>query len=249
MASLCKFNMRGTNLVKIVILAAGKGSRLGGKDLPKPLTCLSDGKSILQHQIDSIERYFHRKDIILVVGYHKEAIMEAFDDLLFVYSPHFAVENTAKSLLRAVKKIDEDLIWINGDVLFHPSILAQLIANRIDQMVVTTDKTGEEEVKYLSDANGKITAVSKTVLNAEGEAIGINLITRKNLALFQQHLEACQDTAYFEKALEYCIKDGLDIRACPIDSSLCTEIDFPEDLERANAMLKVWNNPICKKNN
>lgn len=227
--------------MKIVILAAGKGSRLGGKNLPKPLTTLSDGKSILQHQIESVERYFPRKDIILVVGYHKEAIMDAFDDLLFVYSPHYDLENTSKSLLRAVKKIDEDMIWINGDVLFHPDILAQLITNRRNQMMVTIGKTGEEEVKYLSDASGKLTAVSKTVLNAQGEAVGINLMTGKNLALFQKHLEACKDTDYFERALEYCIKDGLDIRTCPIDSALCTEIDFPEDLERANVMLALWN--------
>lgn len=240
MASPYKFSILGIRLVKIVILAAGKGSRLGGKNLPKPLTCLTDGKSILQHQIDSIERYLPRKDIILVVGYHKEILMEAFDDLLYVYSPRFAVENTSKSLLRAIKKINEDMIWINGDVLFHPLILEKLIANQKDQMVVTVGRVGEEEVKFTSDANGKITAVSKTVLKGQGEAIGINLITAKNLPLFQKHLEACQDNDYFEKALEYCIKDGLDIWTCPTDSSLCTEIDFPEDLERANAMLKTW---------
>jgi choline kinase len=226
--------------MKIVILAAGKGSRLGDNDLPKPLTPLLDGKSILQHQIENLELYFSRQDIMIVVGYHKELIMNAFDDLLFIYSPRYAQENTSKSLLRAVKKIKEDLLWINGDVVFHPGVLEKLIALKNNAMVVTTGSVGEEEVKYSTNSAGKITAVSKTITNGEGEAVGINFLLASALPLFQKHLEECNDQDYFEKALENCIGDGLELKACPISTNLCTEIDFPSDLERANSYLSNW---------
>ncbi len=226
--------------MKIVLLAAGKGSRLGDNDLPKPLTPLLDGKSILQHQIENLELYFSRQDIMIVVGYHKELIINAFDDLLFIYSPRYAQENTSKSLLRAVKKIKEDLLWINGDVVFHPSVLEKLIALKKNAMVVTTGTVSEEEVKYSTKSGGIITAVSKTIKNGEGEAVGINFLLASALPLFQKHLEGCNDQDYFEKALENCIADGLELKACPISSNLCTEIDFPSDLERANSYLSSW---------
>ena len=40
---------------QIVILAAGLGSRLG-RSLPKALTELSDGRTIMQQQFDNIRR-------------------------------------------------------------------------------------------------------------------------------------------------------------------------------------------------
>lgn len=226
--------------MKIVILAAGKGSRLGQKEAPKPLTCLADGKSILQHQLEALKAHLPSEEIRLVVGYHKELLMEAFDDLLFVYNPKYAQENTSKSLLRAIRNIKEDLLWINGDVLFHPYILLKLLAMDKNCMAVTIGKVGEEEVKYRSDGHGKILAVSKKVEAAEGEAIGINFFKAASLPMLQQALEKCQDGDFFEKAIESCISQGMEVRCCPVDSHLCTEIDFPEDLERANRLLKEW---------
>ncbi|MBA3239444.1 MAG: phosphocholine cytidylyltransferase family protein [Parachlamydiaceae bacterium] len=226
--------------MKIVILAAGKGSRLSKSILPKPLTLLSDGKSILQHQIEALEQYFSRHDIMVVVGYHKELIIEANDDLLFVYAPGYAKENTSKSLLRAIKKCEDDFLWINGDLLFHPSIIGKLIAQKRTTMVVTKRPVGEEEVKYTTTSEGRITAVSKTIVAGEGEAIGINFFTAESLPLLQETLEACQDSDYFEKAIEMCISEGLKVWSCPVENSLCTEIDFPSDLEHANFLLKTW---------
>ena len=45
--------------MKIIILAAGIGSRLGNP-FPKPLTPLKDGKSIMQRQINNITKHRRR---------------------------------------------------------------------------------------------------------------------------------------------------------------------------------------------
>ena len=42
--------------MKVIILAAGIGSRLGGYQ-PKTLTPLKDGKTILTHQIEGLIHY------------------------------------------------------------------------------------------------------------------------------------------------------------------------------------------------
>ena len=63
---------------QIVILAAGMGSRLG-RSLPKPLTELSDGRTIMRQQFDNIEHAFGAgADVTIVVGYKLEHIIEVF---------------------------------------------------------------------------------------------------------------------------------------------------------------------------
>lgn len=225
--------------MKIVILAAGAGTRLG-ENIPKPLTRLANGKSILEMQLEAIARYASLNDVWVIVGYKKELIMDAFPNLLYVYNPDYAIENTAKSLLRAVRKIDEDLLWINGDVVFHPSVLETILNSKKSSMVVNIGSVGDEEVKYRTNSKRKILEVSKEVQNPEGEALGLNYFSQTDLGLLKQNLTKCTKQDYFEKAIESCIEDGLDIWSIPVDSSLCTEIDFHEDLHLANHRLTDW---------
>lgn len=224
--------------MKTIILAAGKGSRLGDTQLPKPLTPLKTGKSILAHQLENLSHIISLEDVILVVGYKKEKIMEQFPDLLFVFNPNFSTENTSKSLLRALQKIQEDVLWLNGDVVFHPEILPSVIQSKKSCMVVNEGPVGDEEVKYLSDRKGRITAISKQVENAHGEALGINFFKSKDIRLLKQMLDLCDPSDYFEKGIELAIQEGLKVYCSKVNASLCTEIDFPEDLLRANQLIK-----------
>lgn len=226
--------------MKIVILAAGLGKRFRRIDLPKPLTKLIDGRTILATQLEALSHYFSLKDVIVVVGYRKEKVMELFPDLLYVYNPRVEIENTAKSLLRALSKIDDDLLWLNGDVVFHHTVLEQLVAAKQNRMIVNVGPVGDEEVKYRADKAGRILEVSKLVKNAQGEALGINFFNKKDLGLLKTNLEKCSDYDYFEKALELCLEDGISIWAEKVSPELCVEVDFPEDLDKANQLIQMW---------
>ena len=88
--------------LQTVILAAGMGSRLG-RSLPKPLTELSDGRSIMRQQHDNIRAAFgDDAKITAVVGYRAESIVDAFPDADYVYNERYDQTNTSKSLLRAL---------------------------------------------------------------------------------------------------------------------------------------------------
>lgn len=224
---------------QIVILAAGMGSRLG-RSLPKPLTELADGRTIMQQQVDNIHQAFGADvSITTVVGYKLEHIVEAFPDNTYVYNERYDQTNTSKSLLRALQASkDGGVLWMNGDVVFDPEALVRagdLVARDQSFVSVNTAKVSDEEVKYTTDASGNIQELSKTVVGGLGEAVGINFVARDDKAALIRRLQQVGDQDYFERGIEVAIEqDGL--RFVPVDISdlYAVEIDFAEDLERAN---------------
>lgn len=227
--------------MKVIILAAGKGSRLGASDLPKPLTKLAMGKSILEYQLEGIKQYTSLNNVMVVVGYCQEKIIQAFPKLSFIHNPNYASENTSKSLLRAIKKCEEDILWLNGDVIFHPSILKKILENPKTAMIVNVGSVGKEEVKYRQNEQNKILEVSKFVKDPQGEALGINYCSFSDLNHFKNNLELCLPSDYFERGLELCIQEGMAVWSVPVQQNLCIEVDFLEDLEKANKLLSTWS--------
>ena len=223
--------------MKAIILAAGIGSRLGNSN-PKPLTKLNNGESILERQVAYLSEYLGVTNIIAIVGYKKDLIMESFPNLLYVYNNFYDTTNTSKSLLAGLNKIEnENVLWLNGDVVFEKELLPQIIKCSKSCMAVNTNSVGEEEIKYNIFDDGNIKEVSKTVSPALGEAVGINKIISSDLSLFKENLEKCNNQDYFEKALELSIQDGMKIMPVDINKYLCMEIDFEDDLEQINKQL------------
>jgi len=229
--------------IQVVILAAGMGTRLG-KPWPKPLTQLSDGRSIMQQQMENVHTVFGDKArVTIVVGFKLEMIMEAHPTASFVYNEIYDQTNTSKSLLRALRASQESgVLWLNGDVVFDHKVLER-VADRIAAdksfVCVNTSATADEEVKYTVDANGNIKELSKTVKNALGEAVGINFISSREKADVITQLDACGEQDYFERGIELAIeKHGLQMEPVDISDLFAVEVDFQDDLDRANKGLK-----------
>lgn len=225
--------------LQTVILAAGMGSRLG-RSLPKPLTELSDGRTIMRQQHDNIRAAFgDDARITTVVGYRAETVVEAFPDVDYVYNERYDQTNTSKSLLRALKATGKGgVLWMNGDVVFDPRILGraiELIAREQSFVTVNTAKVSDEEVKYTVTAEGYINALSKTVRGGIGEAVGINYISAADKRALVAQLGRVDDQDYFERGLELAIaENGLLLEPLDISDLYAVEVDFAEDLERAN---------------
>jgi choline kinase len=224
---------------QVVILAAGMGNRLG-RSLPKPLTMLADGRTIMQQQLDNIERAFGADaQVTIVVGYKLEHIIEAVPQASFVYNEMYDQTNTSKSLLRALRaSANGGVLWMNGDVVFDPEALirARSLVKRDQSFVsVNTAKVSDEEVKYTTDAEGFVKELSKTVAGGLGEAVGINYISSDFKATLIRHLTRVDDQDYFERGIELAIEqNGLRVEPLDISDLYAVEIDFAEDLERAN---------------
>src|SRR4051812_10767043 len=224
---------------QVVILAAGLGTRLG-RPHPKPLTQLRSGESIMRRAVDAL-RTAYGDDVFVtaVVGFKLDLVIEAMPDISFVYNEVYDSTNTSKSLLKALRLSQPGgVLWLNGDVVFDPRVLP-LIQEHIEAgrsfVCVNTESVADEEVKYTLDDDGYIKELSKQVVDGLGEAVGINFISGDDKATLIRRLDDAKDQDYFERGIELGIEqDGLRVEALDISKYHIVEVDFDEDLTRAN---------------
>lgn len=197
----------------------------------------------MKQQLDNLEQVFGDAfRVMIVVGFKLEAIIERFPEATFVYNELYDQTNTSKSLLKALRASnDGGALWLNGDVVFDPRVLQRiepLIAKEQSFVVTNTSKVSDEEVKYTLSESGHIRELSKKVENALGEAVGINFISGPDKQQLIQRLAEVDDQDYFERAIELGIElDGLQFQAVDISDLYAVEVDFLEDLDRANEKL------------
>ena len=229
-------------MIQAVILAAGMGTRLG-RPFPKPLTPLSDGRTIMEQQIDNLRQVFGADvRITTVVGFKLDLILEAFPDVTYIYNEAYDQTNTNRSLLKALRLSTEGgVLWMNGDVVFDPQVLekvSDLMEADTSFICVDTAVVGDEEVKYTVDDDGYVDELSKQVVNARGEAVGINFVSASDKPTLIDRLSECSDADYFERGIELAISHN-SMRVIPVDIGefFAVEVDFEEDLTRANEYL------------
>ncbi|MFQ6056234.1 MAG: sugar phosphate nucleotidyltransferase, partial [Methanosarcinales archaeon] len=118
--------------MKAVILAAGEGLRCRPLTLTRSKVMLPvANKPIIEHVINAC-RENNIKDIILVVGYKKEKIMDYFKNGIdfgvnITYVHQKKALGTAHAILFAEKLIDNEFIVLNGDNLVDEKAISDLL--------------------------------------------------------------------------------------------------------------------------
>ena len=224
--------------MKVIILAAGQGQRLG-LNLPKSIIKLSEKCTILDYQLKNLEKITSINNIVLVVGFKKDLITKNCKGPMFIVNDHYATTNTARSLLFALENIEiDDVLWLNGDIIFDAGIIELIKKSKANFICVNRNRVGEEEVKYCLDNEGYIYRISKLLVSGIGEAIGINFIKKEDLPCFIASLRQCEDMDYFEKAIEIAIVQGVKFNPLYTNNRFCIEIDFKQDLHIAREFIR-----------
>lgn len=226
-----------------IILAAGRGRRLESvlPEMPKCLLTFG-GKSLIQHQISALTQA-GISDVVVVVGYKHEAIREHLKDMpcaiTYVVNEIFDRTNTIYSLWLARDYFDRGFVYFNADVLFDYRIVRRLCAVLpTSNLACLAGECGEEEVK-VSVEGVRIKEIGKHIPRelCWGEFIGIAKFDRNDTPRFAEILDACvADTStwkyFFEYAVDILARERV-LQAIDISDLPATEIDFPEDLKKA----------------
>jgi choline kinase len=233
-----------------VLLCAGGGTRLRPltDDRPKALVDVG-GETILGRAVRLLVRA-GVDHLVIATGYCADAVRSAPDRsgarVTFCHNADFERTQNSISLYRCAAALEGQAFFkLDGDLLFHPEVIARLEADP-GPLSVAVDKSGtlgEEEMKVMTEGRG-IRRFGKKLEPARcsGESIGIEkLDAAAGELLFRAlgHAERSGRTdLYYEDVYSELIAGGLAARAVDVSDLGWTEIDTPDDLEAAKRLVK-----------
>jgi len=244
--------------MRAVILAAGRGARLGAltADIPKCLLALSGGLTILDWTLAALRS--HAVPVVEIVsGHAHDALARHIGaawsgtamDLRLVYNPEYAAADNIKSLglcRRALLGADEVLV-VNSDVVFDPGILELLVAAPESALVIDDRKAlGGEEMKVTVAGGGRVTAISKRLdpEAADGEYIGLAKlappVSGALLEAIDRHLARGAVNAYYEDAL-HDVLSAVRVGTVTAGGRGWVEVDTPDDLAAARRLFQSFH--------
>lgn len=241
--------------MRALILAAGVGRRLfGGDDAASPKSLLRfAGRTLLARHVEHL-RALGLDGLDLVIGYHGGEIREeiaaigAGDFVRFHENPRFR-EGSVLSMwtARAVLREGHDVLFMDADVLFDRAILERMLAApQATCFPMDRDfEDGDEPVKLcLSDRRPvefrKI--VGDVAFDTVGEWVGFIRMAPDFAALVADETERfaaapgrVEDP--YEEAVRAVLLGaaGASVGVVDITGLSWIEIDFPEDIQRAEA--------------
>jgi choline kinase len=241
--------------MKVIMLAAGVGSRLYGSNHAEPPKALLrfDGKTLLHRHID-ILKACGVDELALVVGYRKEDLLAevanigATDFVTDHFNPRFTGGPmislwTARHVLRSGERI----VFMDADVLYHPAHIERLISSAHHNcFLVDRDIEDGDDPVRVCVKDGHPVDFGKAIegdFDFIGEWPGFMSMDARIAARVADATQAYMDADNTDLTYEWAMRDVLisepagtfgveDISGIP-----WVEIDFPEDLERAKKVI------------
>jgi NDP-sugar pyrophosphorylase family protein len=183
--------------MQCVILAAGRGTRMGAlcDDCPKPMLPIN-GKPKLAYSIETLPQEI--TEVVLIVGYLKECIMDFFGDSYagraIQYVVHETIDGTGKVLHSAKDILNNRFLVTMGDDLYCRDDLEKLM--EYDVAVLALEVGDSSQFGALkTDANGKLEAILERPHDAKYRLVntGAYMLTKD---FFRYPLVKISETEY-----------------------------------------------------
>jgi UDP-N-acetylglucosamine diphosphorylase/glucosamine-1-phosphate N-acetyltransferase len=157
--------------MKAVILAAGEGKRLRPftETMPKVMLPIAN-KPILEHVFNALKNS-GITEIILVVGYKKEVIMDNFKDykeMKITYVLQDKQLGTAHALSKAKKYINNSFIVVPGDNIIDKKSITKLVQNKSEYSILIKEHPYPSKYGVVFIKDGKL----KEIVEKPSQEIG-----------------------------------------------------------------------------
>jgi len=222
--------------MKAIIMAAGVGRRLHALNMNKPKCLITVGSTTLIRRSVDLLVSKGISDITVIVGFKSDLIRnELKNDVTYFENPDFQTTNSIKSLWYARQLLENDVLLLNGDLYYEPSILDYAI-NQTNAVVMLADSTRIDNADYRFGFMGdQINRFGKHLTNQEtdGEYVGIVRIDKCFTDTFKQTLEeminAGKSDIWWEDVLYSFIAKQVPIHFFDVAGTFWTEVDTLRD--------------------
>lgn len=242
--------------MKIIIIAAGSGKRLGEstKNLPKYLINVN-GKTIMERQLEVFKKINYEK-IIVITGPHKEEFK--LEKIVYVEDKNYQEHDILGSLMEAREYIKGDVLIVYSDIIFDDSVLSNIMQSNEDITIAVdlnwrlsyegrTEHPVTEAENVSLDNNNSVIEIKKGINRGLkiGEFLGImklspygsEIFMKKFLELEKNNKGHFQNApsphkAYLTDIIQDMVDSKIKVKATIISGKWC-EIDTRQDLERA----------------
>ena len=240
-----------------VILAAGMASRLRPLTDTMPKCLLKVGeRTLLERTVDAM-RQAGISEFVVVTGYRANMIRDFLTThysslktqnsptFTFLHNADYEHNNNIYSLWMAGEVVrGKDFLLMDSDILCDPAAVVRIAEQSEAALALNRHELGEEEIKVIVDAEGRITEINKTCnpKDALGESVGIERMTAEYSTALYRELDVMikQEgliNVFYERAFERLIPQGHTFRVVDTTSYFSYELDTPDDFQRAQELM------------
>ncbi len=240
--------------MRVIILAAGQGSRLRPytNDRPKCMVALH-GVPLLHRQLDTIKAA-GITDTVVVGGYRSDRL--ELQDAQLVLNPRYAETNMVSTLFCAESWMDDeqDLLISYADIIYEPRVLQAVLQCQAPLCIAVDrqwrsfwqarmdDPLSDAETLRLQDGSRIVELGQKPrgYEDIQGQYMGLLKVRADKVAALRQVYHAMDrqaqydgkdfDNMYMTSFLQYLIDAGWEARAAFTDNGWL-EVDTAQDLE------------------
>lgn len=237
--------MSTTTDTTAIILAAGVGKRFGAEMNDRPKALLEVGGETLIARLVRQLREGGVAKIVIVVGHRGELIEQELDSVpgvSFLHNPEYR-RGAILSLWTAREHLGGPALVMDADVFLPSEMMLRLLRSTNENCFLldgSASATGEEQMLHVR--NGRVTDIARKPrgeYDLLGESVGFLRLGADGARVLRELLDArvaagVKDIEHEEVYPELLSRVVTGFER--VDDLDWTEIDFPEDLERARAM-------------
>lgn len=240
-----------TEPLKIVLLAAGIGNRLGPltEQLPKSLLPLGD-KVILDYVMETLLA-FPASEVIVVGGFAFEKLsthLKHKDDRIRLIENKNYLQGSILTLECALPYLDSSFFLFNADHIYPQKIVPELLKNKngIVGMCDFDRPLTDDDMKISLNAQNQITGISKKLSPYDGGYIGITFCSKEELPLYKSTAAEVIQQTEGKGVVENVLAKLIEKKHFPFVGDMSgirwLEVDTPKDLAIAKSKINTLNN-------
>lgn len=232
--------------MKVLILAAGLGNRLGDltTDKPKAMVPLN-GRPLIDYCLDFIDHPDVTK-VGIVGGYKFEILKEHIEskqkDIELFYNPEFRA-GSIKTVQAGFSFLDDDFLLMNVDHVYPKRLFSHILKGKrgLTVMADTDRQLVEDDMKVKSDGAKKLLRIRKDLKDFDGGYIGLTYCPKDMIETYKRATIETEEVYGSSTAVEWIIghlaANDTKVSILSTNGFRWLEVDTTEDLKKAEETL------------